>query len=153
MIARLSPMRHSFLLHVEFGRDLRGQTVSTQAVAIQTVAIQNRKFVTKQLKEIASQQDMHAFSYEEDSSGQYAFFARPDLVDERTDLYEVGALREVLRVWLENHPDIVRFELGAVTDLDMITPKVGDTTAAQQDSQDSTVPKYDGVILIGKDFR
>jgi len=103
---------------VEFGGDLRGKAVKRE----------NRQLITTQIEEIADQQDMHAFSYEEDDAGQYAFFARPDLVDERKDQYEVGALREVLRVWLAGHPNILSFELGAITDLDLITPKVGDVS-------------------------
>lgn len=111
-------MRHTFLLHLEFGGDLRGKIVDLSS---------NRQRISTQIRELASQQDMHTFVYSEDDFGQYAFFARPDLVDERTDRYEVGALREVLRVWLESHPSIVGFELSVLTDLEMITPKVMDT--------------------------
>ena len=114
-------MRHTFLLHLEFGGDLRGK-----AVELGAAELDNRQRISTQIQELASQQDMHTFVYSEDDSGQYAFFARPDLVDERTDQYEVGALREVLRVWLEHHPNIVGFELGAISDLAMITPKAVD---------------------------
>ena len=114
-------MRHTFLLHLEFGGDLRGK-----AVELKAVELSNRQRISTQIQEFASQQDMHTFVYSEDDVGQYAFFARPDLVDERTDRYEVGALREVLRVWLEHHPRILSFELGAISDLAMITPKAVD---------------------------
>ena len=139
-------MRHSFLLHLEFGGDLRGKAVG----------LKTKRLISTQIKEIAGQQDMHAFSYDEDSSGQYAFFAHPDLVDERTDLYEVGVLREVLRVWLRDHPDIMSFELGEMTDLNAITPKAANSNATDSKTakQDKALPKHEdvvpNVILISK---
>jgi len=116
-----------------------------------TARNKTKKFVAQQIKEIATEQDMHCFSYEEDDSGQYAFFARPDLVDERNDQYEVGALREVLRIWLAGHPDILRFELGTIGNLDMITPKTGEHDNSKQDPsviQDSSKATEQNIKVI-----
>ena len=117
-------MRHTFTLVIEFGGDVRGR---------------NKRFITDRVKQLAGEQDMHAFGYE---GGTLAFFARPDLVDERKDQYEVGAFRQVLGRWLERfqqtNDDVVGFEFGAVADMDAITPRVGRSRVGRSTAGDRT---------------
>jgi len=122
------PMRYTFSLYVEFQKDLRGK---------------DKRFITEQLKEIAAAQDMHSFGYEDDDLGRYAFFARPDLVDERKDQYEVGAFREVLRLWLGQQQNVAGFELEGLSSMDTITPTVGSSN-----NQGVTLPRVDIVMQI-----
>jgi len=104
-------MRHSFTLSVGFREDIRGKEQTK---------------VSDQIQEFAANQDIQSFVLEDGNTGTFVFMARPDLIDERKDYYEIDGLRRSIESWLQQHQDIDTFTLQPITDVNEILPKLDD---------------------------
>lgn len=101
-------MRHSFTLQLEYGGALRGS---------------EKHQLKEEIEKLAVQKGIYSFSYEDDTSERFAFFAVPSTVDLHKDFYELSTFKLQLEKWLGNHVDIECFDCSQLSGLSEITRK------------------------------